>query len=358
MKQRTELLSPGDCPRAGELIRQGRLVVFPTETVYGIGADAGNPAAVAAIFEAKQRPADNPLIVHLPSLAELPAAAAAVGNLEYALFESFAPGPFTMVLPRGTGIAPEVSAGLETVAVRVPLHAVAQRFLAAAGRPVAAPSANRSGEPSPTAFAAACTAMSGRVAAVIDGGDCRYGIESTVIRVDTAARRVLVLRPGSVTVEMLTAALAEIAADERRARREAQREIWKSYRVSVVGEPPPETETPAVSPGTRHRHYQPRAPVYLLSRGQRSRLNPAAVGRRVGMLLAAPVPARVSRDYPLLKMIHDSEEYGRVLYRSFAWFDSIGCDAIIAELPPAGGVGLAVRDRLIRAAGGRGVPWQ
>ncbi len=358
MWHRTELIRSENLHRAGELIKLGRLVVFPTETVYGIGADAGNPDAVAAIFAAKRRPADNPLIVHIPALAELPVVASAVSTLEYALLESFAPGPFTLVLPRAAAIAPDVSAGLSTVAVRVPLNTVAQRFLAVAGRPVAAPSANRSGEPSPTSFAAARTAMSGRVAAIIDGGDCRYGIESTVVKVDSGRRRVVVLRPGSVTIEMITAALTELAVDATRSRSDPDHESWSSYRVCFAGDlGAGGDDAAAASPGTRHPHYQPRAPLYLLPGDRRELLCPNSFGCRVGMLLLESLPDRL-HPTPLVKVFRDSEEYGRLLYRSFAWFDSVGCDAIIAQLPPAAGVGLAVRDRLTRAAGGRLVPLQ
>ncbi len=366
MAEQTELLGPDELERAAALIRDGRLVVFPTETVYGLGADAGNREAVRLGFAAKQRPPDNPLIVHLGGLAGLSAVAEPVGALERALLQTFAPGPFTLVLPRAAGVVAEVSAGLATVAVRVPLHETARRLIALSGRPVAAPSANRSGEPSPTDFAAARAAMEGRVAAILDGGECRFGIESTVVRVDHEARRVVVLRPGSVTVEMIGTALLELAAgpaehgagvpDDDSRERAGWSEYGVSYSASQGNAPSGSEERTALSPGTRHAHYQPRAKVYTLPPNLREDCIPADVGRRVGAMVLAPTPSWPELDTRFVRVFGNSEEYGRFLYRSFAWFDSVGCDAIIAELPEAHGVGIAVRDRLIRAADGRRAP--
>ena len=393
MKQRTELLgtTQRELEHAGTLLRDGRLVVFPTETVYGLGADAGNPRAVSSIFAAKGRPADNPLIVHLSSLSELDGVAAAVSELELWLLKYFAPGPFTLVLPRSAAIAHEVSAGLDTVAVRVPLHPVARRFIGAAGRPIAAPSANRSGEPSPTEFAAARTAMHGRVAAIIDGGECRYGIESTVVRVDSSSRKVLLLRPGSVTLEMLAAALAEFEAGpaDRSYPRQPQSETGEvgerndelggrheyriEYRTACEAAPEPaEDDVIAVSPGTRHAHYRPNAQVYLLPSGRGDLLisglearrsaeaNDERRGRRpqrVGVLVlnadSLASESLASGALVSVRTFTGLEEYGRELYRSFVWFDSIGCDTIVAELPRPEGLGLALRDRLLRASDGR-----
>ncbi len=394
MQQRTELLgtTQRELEYAGRLLRDGRLVVFPTETVYGLGADAANPRAVSSIFAAKGRPADNPLIVHLSSLAELAGVAGQVSDLEAWLLTYFAPGPFTLVLPRSRAVAGEVSAGLDTVAVRVPLHPVARRLIAAAARPIAAPSANRSGEPSPTEFAAARSAMYGRVAAIIDGGECRYGIESTVARVDDLSRTVQLLRPGSVTPEMLAAALSEFetacaakaaAGGEARHGAGGRDETCRArYRIVYRSAEDAPTEDSnhgelSVSPGTRHAHYRPKARVYLLPPGGGEAQEawsaeastepsgaphapgaPSAPGpQRVGAMLLSPAWGATESstgDVTLsVRVFSDLDEYGRELYRSFVWFDSIGCDSILAELPPPEGVGLALRDRLFRASDGR-----
>lgn len=206
---RTETLPADDAgiARAAALLREGRLVAFPTETVYGLGGDATDDHAVATIFQAKGRPRFNPLIVHLPGLEEA-ARIAVFDDRARAVAGAFWPGPLTLVLPlrEGAGISPLVTAGLPTVAIRVPAHPVARALLRATGRPVAAPSANPSGRVSPTRAAHVLDGLAGRIAAVVDGGACAVGVESTILGLDGAPR---LLRPGGIPAEALEAALGQ-----------------------------------------------------------------------------------------------------------------------------------------------------
>lgn len=191
--------------RAADIIRRGGLVAFPTETVYGLGATATDAAAVRRIFQAKGRPADNPLIVHVSDYEQLNAVAASLPEGAAELVDRFWPGPLSLVLPRSGAIPDEVSAGLPTVAVRMPSHPVALRLIARAGVPIAAPSANRSGRPSPTMASHVLADLAGRIDAVIDGGPCPVGVESTVL--DLTGAVPLILRPGAITAEAIAKCL-------------------------------------------------------------------------------------------------------------------------------------------------------
>jgi len=242
--------SENDIERAAAFLRNGRLVVFPTETVYGLGADARNEDACRAIFAAKERPPDNPLIVHyadadslLNDLSRGGERDGSAGSVERArsVLAAFSPGPITLVVPRISTLSPTVSAGLPTVAVRIPAHRVARRLIASAGVPIAAPSANRSGRPSPTDFSSALHEMTGRVAAVIDGGECRVGLESTVLDITVSPARIL--RPGVITAADITARCG----------------------FPVTGDGGSYLNR---SPGTRYRHYRPSIPVLLLGGGE------------------------------------------------------------------------------------------
>lgn len=235
----TQLLTAEEAPAAGRLLAAGLLVVIPTETVYGLAANALDTGAVRAIFGAKGRPSDNPLIVHFASSRDARDAAPKARQLALDALEAFAPGPLTVVVPRPAWVPPEVSAGLPTVALRVPAHPVARAVIGAAGVPIAAPSANRSGRPSPTDIESARHEMDGRVAAIIDGGPCLIGIESTVIAVrGDRDREIVVLRPGAVTAAELERVLG--------------------CRVVL-----PTMSENLASPGTRHRHYQPTMPLIV-----------------------------------------------------------------------------------------------
>jgi L-threonylcarbamoyladenylate synthase len=297
--------------RAADLLRAGRLVAFPTETVYGLGANALDAAAVARLFAAKGRPATNPLIVHVASPAEVPAVAAAWPEAAAQLAAAFWPGPLTLVLPKADAVPVAVTAGGPTVAVRCPDHPVALALLREAGVPVAAPSANRSGELSPTTAAHVLKSLGGRVDAVLDGGPCRRGLESTVLDVTGPVPRVL--RPGPVTVPMLETVVGPVA----------------------VGAQP----GTARSPGLQSQHYAPRTPVELadnLIEAEEIRRALETAGFRVKLF---PMPSH-------------PESASAVLYAMLHEFDDGAWDRIVVVLPPDTPEWAAVRDRLTRAAAG------
>ena len=212
--ENTRLLSDSkeDLIIAANLIKSGKIVGIPTETVYGLGADAVNPKAVKAVFEAKGRPADNPLIVHICSMRTVKMLAHDVPELFYRLAERYWPGPLTMIVPKNKMVPNETSGGLDTVAIRMPAHPVMRRLIALTG-PIAAPSANISGYPSPTTAKHVLNDMNGKIPAVIDGGSCSFGVESTVISFDDN-NTVRILRPGSVTKKMLEAVSSNVIIDK------------------------------------------------------------------------------------------------------------------------------------------------
>lgn len=300
--------------RAGAVLRSGGLVAFPTETVYGLGADARHAEAVARIYAAKGRPADNPLIVHVAELAGLAAVAASVPPLAGMLAARFWPGPLTLVVDAAEGLPPQTTGGLTTVAVRMPDHPVALALLAAAAVPVAAPSANRSGRPSPTSAAHVQADFDeDAVDLLVDGGPAGIGIESTVV--DARGTDPVVLREGAVTREQLGGASA--------------------------------AASPA-SPGTRYRHYAPSCRVEVAPVGQGPRRAAALTraGQRVGLVATAPGSAGVQT----LAVVDDAADLGRRLYAALRAAESAGVDVVVVEGVPETGIGRAVMDRLRRAA--------
>ncbi|MCL1796053.1 MAG: L-threonylcarbamoyladenylate synthase [Clostridia bacterium] len=230
--------------RAARLIASGELVAFPTETVYGLGANALNETAVQKIFDVKGRPADNPLIVHIADRKALEPLVAATDSRAERLMDVFWPGPLTLVFRRAEGVPSIVSAGLRTIAVRLPANPDAQALIRRAGLPIAAPSANPSGRPSPTTARHVYDDLNGRIRLIIDGGPCLYGVESTVV--DVTSGTPVILRPGGVTVEMLRAILPDIVVDP-----------------SVLE--PLREEASALSPGMKHRHYAPNARIIVVA---------------------------------------------------------------------------------------------
>jgi L-threonylcarbamoyladenylate synthase len=328
---------------AARLIRSGETVVFPTETVYGLGADALNPDAVALIFQVKCRPADNPLIVHLADVDGLDLVAGEPDIVAHHLLSAFAPGPLTVVVPAGPELPRIVTAGLDTVAVRIPRHPVAHELLVQSGCPVAAPSANRSGEPSPTTLAMARRSLGDRPSAYLDGGPCDVGLESTVALVRD--RTVTILRPGAVS-----------AADIRRELTDVE--------VRSAGDM---TIEAAASPGTRHRHYQPRAEVILFEiLDELDRWLVADAGGEVGVICSratanalddrAAQTGRPEKSHLAghhLRVYDDIDEYARWLYAWLHEFDDIGVSTVVAQYPDAEGIGDALRDRLERSSGRR-----
>lgn len=332
-------IDPGALAQAARIIRSGGLVVFPTETVYGLGANALDPLAVASIFNAKGRPADNPLIAHIARLEDALMVAADLSEAAAFLFRRFSPGPLSLLLPRRPDLPAAVTAGLSTVAVRIPAHPLARALIQAAGVPVVAPSANRSGRPSPTSFAMARAEMDGRADAILDGGDCEHGLESTVVAVETG--RLRILRPGAVTAEMLRTALDSGGP---------------ALASLSIGEEIQHAERPA-SPGMKYAHYRPRAELRLSSAPDPDALRARHPGRRLGFIIlgSASSGGRLL-DGPggsLILSVADSGEYARLLYRSFHLMDEAGVELVIAQEAAEEGIGRALMNRLRRAASGR-----
>jgi L-threonylcarbamoyladenylate synthase len=342
---------PGGAPsealgRAARILLAGGLVAFPTETVYGLGADATNPLAIHSIFRAKERPLSDPLIVHLASANELTTVAAEIPPVAHELAARFWPGPLTLVLPRHARIPSLVAAGGATVGVRVPLHPVAHALLREVGRPVAAPSANRFMHTSPTSAAHVLADLDGRIDAVLDGGPCAVGVESTVL--DLTARPPRVLRPGGVTLEALRAVLPSI-------------ELQGATSDMSGGVEGPETV--ARAPGQMERHYAPHTRLIAFDGS-----GPAAIaairtaaeaalsrGERVGALMAdeesawvADLPVTIGRLGPSA----DLAAITRRFYAALRELDEARLDLILAHTFGHEGLGLALEDRLRRAAGG------
>ncbi len=331
---------------AAALIQQGRLVAFPTETVYGLGADALNPAAVARIFAAKGRPASDPLIVHLADLAELTRVAAAV-PAHLAALHDLIPGPLTLVLPRHPRVPLAVTAGRATVAVRVPAHAVAVGLIAAAGTPIAAPSANRFGHTSPTTAAHVLDDLAGRIDMLLDGGATRVGIESTVL--DLTSDPPTVLRPGGVSLDQLQARLGTVQLATRHPT------------------PPMGDAAGYRSPGQLERHYAPDHPLRLVVgdvpaarqwlHRELTRLH--AQGMRVGLLLCdedcTALHDAVAATGALVESLGSEAAPHRMaqrLYAAMRALDARQPQVILARQVGSGTLALALHDRLARAASG------
>lgn len=306
---------------AVRLLRAGRLVAFPTETVYGLGADALDARAVAGIFEAKGRPEFDPLIVHVAAVDDAAGVARAFPPEARRLAATFWPGPLTLVLPKGARVPDLVTAGLDSVGLRVPAHPSALALLRAFGGPIAAPSANPFGYVSPTTAAHVAAQLGARVPLVLDGGPCRVGVESTIVSL--LGPEPLILRPGGVTREDLEDALGRpLAVAPRGARPQA--------------------------PGQLDSHYAPRTPLRLLRAGDERR----ARGGRVGLLALHAAPPS-SAGYAAIEVLAEDGELTTAaahLFAALRRLDGLGLDAIDAEPCPEQGLGLAILDRLRRSA--------
>jgi L-threonylcarbamoyladenylate synthase len=315
-----------DLDRAVEILKAGGLVAFPTETVYGLGADASNPNAVRRIFAAKGRPADHPLIVHLASARALPQWAREVPSGARTLAEHFWPGPLTLILKRERGVIDEVTGGQDTVGLRVPSHPVAQALLQSFGGGLAAPSANRFGRISPTTAQHVRDELGDQVDLILDGGACEVGIESTIVDLSSGAP--VLLRPGRIAAEDIEALLG-VPVGRRTA------------------------ESPR-APGTLAAHYAPRLPLMLVPREKLEALvHEQAAKQSLAVLARSPrpsgAPVRHWQQAP-----SDPLGYAHDLYAGLHRLDGSGCDLIIVESPPETPAWAAVRDRLQRAAAGSG----
>ena len=316
--------APTELAHAAGSLRRGGLVAFPTETVYGLGADAANEEAVARIFAAKGRPADHPLIVHLAQAEELARWAREVPAAAWRVAERFWPGPLTLILKRAAGVPDVVTGGQDTVGLRVPDHPVALDLLAAFGGGIAAPSANRFGRISPTSAAHVLAELADAVDCVIDGGACEVGLESTIL--DLSGKHPRLLRPGAVTPAVLAETLGE----------------WPSWRAS--GGPR--------APGRLPSHYAPDTPLELVPKAAiESTVRTIVAHGRSVVVLSVDAPSAGDTRCRWMVMPADPQEYGRVLYARLRDADTWGCRAILVELPPDACEWEAVRDRLRRAAG-------
>ena len=323
---------------AGALVRAGQVVAFPTETVYGLGANALNPQAVAKIFAAKGRPQDNPLIVHIARKEDINSLTTGLNANARKIMEHFMPGPLTIIVPKAEIIPDVTSAGLDTVGVRFPINKYAQEFILACGCPIAAPSANLSGRPSPTNAQDVLEDMQGKVAGILDGGSCGVGLESTVV--DTTSPVPTICRPGGVTYEMLTEVLGAVEIDP-----------------ALLGD----KNFKPIAPGMKYRHYAPKEPVYLLE-GNAVELLPALVGKavaaglRVGVLCDAAMSAQLAQlkqqEGILLSCWGESREaLAADLFYLLRDFDRTKPDVILAQGVSEDGIGLAIMNRLRKAAG-------
>jgi len=306
-----------------QALRDGELVAFATETVYGLGANAQNPAAVAKIFEAKGRPPNHPVIVHLDSPRFLHRWVREVPEVAMRLAERFWPGPFTMVMPRAANVHDVITGGQDTIAIRVPAHPMAQQLLTAFGGGIAAPSANRYGRLSPTRAEHVREELGDAVRVILDGGECQIGLESTIVSFEGDGVRLL--RPGSVTATQISAVVGELFSDD--------------------GRPLPRV------PGSPPTHYAPTTHMTIVPAGEIDAQADAASsgGRRVAVL-AQRLPLRAHKYATWINAGRRPENYGRDLYANLRTLDKAGCRRILVQAVPDGERWDAIRDRLVHAA--------
>ena len=341
----TEILrptSPADFERAAQLIRRGELVAFPTETVYGLGANGLDAASCRHIYEAKGRPSDNPLILHIADLAMAQEAVCAVPPTAAHLLTVFAPGPLTVILPKAAHIPDIVTGGLSTVGVRCPDHDIARRFIRAAGVPIAAPSANTSGRPSPTTAATVYADMAGRIPLILDGGSCRLGVESTIVDC-TEEGIVTILRPGAVTREMIAAELPHI-------------EVRMDAVLTAADEAPR-------APGMKYTHYAPRVPLTVYVGTDVAAALREEILRRTAAGERTAVIASNETLTVLCGIVSAAHTYNcgargnhsalaSCLYDALRRFDNMDVTSLLAEGTGETGLGLAIMNRLRKASGG------
>ncbi len=324
--------------QAGTIIRNGGLVAFPTETVYGLGGDALNPASSRKIYEAKGRPSDNPLIIHICKLEDIYDIVSDFPKKARMLAEEYWPGPLTMVLPKSDKVPLETTGGLHTVAVRMPVDPIALSFIEAAGGYVAAPSANISGRPSPTSARYVVEDMQGRIEMILDGGDVEIGLESTIV--DLTGEVPMLLRPGFITIEMLRDVLGEVDID-------------KTILDGDCLDKPK-------APGMKYKHYAPKGELTIVT-GEEEKViqkinelikKAADDGYKVGVIGTDETVFRY--DGKCIKSVgsrKDEVSIAKGLYRILREFDDENVDIIYSESFATGGMGQAIMNRLLKAAG-------
>lgn len=302
---------------AAGFLNRGELVAFPTETVYGLGADAFRPEAIAKIFRAKERPADNPLIIHVHSIEQIEIVAASISEQAALLIDRFFPGPLTVVLEKKPSIPDLVTGGLQTVGVRCPAHPLANSFLRCCSHPVAAPSANVSGRPSSTDWKAVYHDLHGRISCILKGPAAPIGLESTIV--DCSVEPPVLLRTGAVSLEALL-------------------ELIPSLKIASGCS----AEESPKSPGMKYRHYAPSASIILLP-ADPERFSPEPSAAFIGLTEPPGI-------FELVKQCRSPEEYAHELFGFFRSCDARGIKSIYCELPKEKGIGRAILDRLTRAA--------
>lgn len=330
--------------KAGQILKNGGLVAFPTETVYGLGANGLDAAACVKIYEAKGRPSDNPLILHVADRAMIAMIAKEVTPMAEKLLAAFCPGPITLIMKRRKVVPDRITGGLDTVGIRMPEDDIARAMIKAAGVPVAAPSANISGRPSPTTAAAVYHDMAGKISLILDGGACHFGVESTIV--DTTGKKAVILRPGAITQEML----AELLGEEN-----------VMLDPAVVG-----AKVIPKAPGMKYTHYAPKAPMYLIE-GESDKMSAAfrrelrrlkTAGHTVGIIASdeviASLKGEVSAD--LLQAYGKQGDLLAIaadIYEALRSFDDKKADILLGEGTAAKGLGLAIMNRLHKASGFR-----
>lgn len=329
----TEILSPisENLRRAADMLKNGQVIGMPTETVYGLAADACNKTAVENVFKAKARPSDNPLIVHISNMDMLEKIAYDIPKLAYTLAENLWPGALTMVLPKRDIIPDITSGGLDTVGVRMPSHNIARELINLSGCPVAAPSANRSGYPSPTTAMHVFNDMNGRIPAIVDGGQCSVGVESTVISFDDEYT-VRILRPGLITPDDFMKYAKNVIVDS-----------------AILNETAPNQKVR--SPGMKYKHYSPNSNVIMLT-GSLDKFR-QYVEKYKDENICCLIFDNDAGEFPFRFMTYGST-YKEMAYNLFAKLreaDELGIETVFVRTPSIEGVGLAVYNRLIRAAG-------
>ena len=314
-----------------DILKQGGIVAIPTETVYGLAGNALDEACVDKIYKAKGRPSDNPLIIHISRLSQWERLVKDIPPKAKALAEKFWPGPLTIILPKSELVPDKVSGGLSTVAVRMPKNEIARRIIDVSDIPLAAPSANLSGKPSPTCLKHVCDDLSGKIDAIVDGGECEMGVESTVITLATDIPRLL--RPGSITPEMLCQVLDEIEIDDA---------VYNKLQEGQA----------AASPGMKYKHYAPGAEVILVKGDFES-------FRRLFNENSSPTCVALCFDEEKELLGENAISYGKRddqasqaknIFSALRTVDEMGYKKVYARIPDGSGVGLAVFNRLVRAA--------